>query len=157
MIAFAMLGDGDKAADLFSIVNPINRSSTPADADRYKVEPYVACADVYAAPAHVGRGGWTWYTGSYGWLYRAGLEWILGFRLKGDSLYLDPRVPRAWPRFEILFRYRSAKYEIAVENPQGVSRGVSHAELDGIAVADRPLRIELTDDGKTHRLRVMLG
>jgi cyclic beta-1,2-glucan synthetase len=157
MIAFAMLGDGDKSAELFSIVNPINRSSTPVDADRYKVEPYVACADVYAAPAHVGRGGWTWYTGSSGWLHRAGLEWILGFRLKGDSLYLDPCVPRAWPRFEILFRYRSAKYEIAVENPQGVSRGVSHAELDGIAVSERPLWVALVDDGKIHRLRVMLG
>jgi cyclic beta-1,2-glucan synthetase len=157
MIAFAMLGQGDKAAELFSIVNPINRASTPAAADRYKVEPYVACADVYAAPAHIGRGGWTWYTGSSGWLHRAGLEWILGFRLKGASLSLDPCVPRAWPRFEILFRYRSATYEIAVENPQGVSRGVSHAELDGVAVPERPLRIALMDDGKTHRLRVMLG
>jgi cyclic beta-1,2-glucan synthetase len=157
MIAFAMLGQGDKAAELFSIVNPINRASTPAAADRYKVEPYVACADVYAAPAHIGRGGWTWYTGSSGWLHRAGLEWILGFRLKGASLSLDPCVPRAWPRFEILFRYRSATYEIAVENPQGVSRGVSHAELDGVAVPERPLRIALMDDGKTHGLRVMLG
>ncbi len=157
MIAFAMLGDGEKSAELFSMVNPINRSSTPADAHRYKVEPYVVCADVYGARPHIGRGGWTWYTGSAGWMHRAGLEWILGFRLKGDSLYLDPCVPRAWPRFEIRFRYRSANYEITVENPHGVSRGVSHAELDGIAVADRPLRIELTDDGKTHRLRVMLG
>jgi len=157
MIAFAMLGDGDKAAELFSIVNPINRSSTPADAHRYKVEPYVACADVYAAPAHVGRGGWTWYTGSSGWLHRAGLEWILGLRLKASELLLDPCVPRAWPRFEILFRYRSAKYEIAVENPQGVSRGVSHAELDGMTVPERPLRIALMDDGTTHRLRVTLG
>ena len=157
MTAFAMLGDGDKAAELFSIVNPINRSSTPADAHRYKVEPYVVCADVYAAPAHVGRGGWTWYTGSAGWMHRAGLEWILGFRLKGDSLYLDPCVPRAWPRFEILFRYGSARYEIAVENPRGVNRGIAHATLDGMAVPEKPLHIALMDDGKMHKLRVTLG
>jgi cyclic beta-1,2-glucan synthetase len=157
MIAFAMLGDGDKAVELFSIVNPINHSSTQADAHRYKVEPYVVCADVYGAPPHVGRGGWTWYTGSAGWMYRAGLESILGFRLKGAALLLDPCVPRAWPRFEIRFRYRSATYEITVENPHGVSRGVSHAELDGMAVPERPLRIPLVDDGATHRLRVVLG
>ena len=144
-------------AALFSIVNPINHSSTQADAHRYKVEPYVVCADVYGAPPHVGRGGWTWYTGSAGWMYRAGLESILGFRLKGAALLLDPCVPRAWPRFEIRFRYRSATYEITVENPNGVSRGVSHAELDGMAVPERPLRIPLVDDGATHRLRVMLG
>jgi cyclic beta-1,2-glucan synthetase len=157
MIAFAMLGDGEKAAELFSIVNPINRSSTPADAQRYKVEPYVVCADVYGARPHIGRGGWTWYTGSAGWMHRAGLEWILGFRLKATSLHLDPCMPRAWPRFEILFRYRSAKYEITVENPRGVSRGVAHAELDGAVVPERPLRIALMDDGKTHGLRVTLG
>ncbi len=157
MIAFAMLGDGDKAAELFSLVNPINRSSTPADALRYKVEPYVVCADVYAAPAHVGRGGWTWYTGSAGWMHRAGLEWILGFRLKGDSLRLDPCVPRAWPRFEIQFRYRSTRYEIAIENPRGVSRGIAHAALDGRAVPERPLQIALMDDGKVHRLYIVLG
>ena len=76
VIAFAMLGDGDKAGELFSILNPINHSSTRAGVHRYKVEPYVACADVYSTPPHVGRGGWTWYTGSAGWMYRAGLEWI---------------------------------------------------------------------------------
>jgi len=152
-----MLGDGDKAAELFSLVNPINRSSTPADAHRYKVEPYAACADVYAAPAHVGRGGWTWYTGSAGWMHRAGLEWILGFRLKGASLHLDPCVPSSWPGFEIMFRYGSARYEIAVDNPRGVSRGVAHAELDGIAVSERPLKMALMDDGRIHRLHIMLG
>ncbi len=80
MLAFALLGDGDKAAELFSILNPIHRASTRAAVHRYKVEPYVVCADVYSEPPHVGRGGWTWYTGSAGWMYRAGLESILGFR-----------------------------------------------------------------------------
>ena len=86
VIAYAMLGDGNKAGELFSILNPINHANTRAGIHRYKVEPYVACADVYSMPPHVGRGGWTWYTGSAGWMYRAGLEWILGFRLRGKTL-----------------------------------------------------------------------
>ncbi len=93
VIAFAMLGDGDKAGELFSLLNPVNHASTRAAIHRYKVEPYVACGDVYAEPAHVGRGGWTWYTGSAGWMYRAGLEWILGFRLRGATLLIDPMHP----------------------------------------------------------------
>ena len=86
---------------------------------RYKVEPYVVCADVYSEPPHVGRGGWTWYTGSAGWMYRAGLESILGVRLRGAELILDPCVPRSWRGFEIAFRYGSARYQISVENPRG--------------------------------------
>ena len=102
--------------------------STRVGIHRYKVEPYVVAADMYAEPPHVGRGGWTWYTGSAGWMYRAGIEWILGFRLRGGLLYLDPCIPRAWPRFEIVFRYHSSRYEIVVENPHGVTRGVSSVD-----------------------------
>jgi cyclic beta-1,2-glucan synthetase len=157
VVAFAMLGDGDKAGELFSILNPINHASTRAAIHRYKVEPYVACADVYATPPHVGRGGWTWYTGTAGWMYRAGLEWILGFRLQGATLLLDPCLPRTWRGFEIVFRYRSARYDIAVENPHGVCRGVARLELDGKAVQGNYAQILLADDGATHRLRVILG
>lgn len=157
VLAFAMLGDGDKATELFSILNPINHSSTLADARRYKVEPYVVCADIYAAAPHVGRGGWTWYTGSAGWMYRAGIEWILGFRLKGAALLLDPCVPKTWPRFELIFRYHTTQYEISVENPHNVNRGVSHAELDGVIVPEKPLQFKLMDDGKTHGIRIILG
>ena len=96
VLAFAALGDGDKAGELFSLLNPINHASTRAGVYRYKVEPYVVAADIYAEPPHVGRGGWTWYTGSAGWMYRAGIEWILGLRLRGTRLYLDPCIPRAW-------------------------------------------------------------
>ena len=131
VMAFAALGDGDKANELFSILNPINRASTRAGVHRYKVEPYVAAADVYAESPHVGRGGWTWYTGSAGWMYRAGIEWLLGFRLRGAVLHLDPCIPRAWRRFEIAFRYHGSRYEIMVENPRGVSRGVAQIEVDG--------------------------
>jgi cyclic beta-1,2-glucan synthetase len=157
VLAFALLGDGDRASELFSMLNPISHSRTPAGADRYKVEPYVVCADIYDAPGHVGRGGWTWYTGSAGWMYRGALEWILGFRLQGATLLLDPCMPKAWPRFEISFRYHSARYDVTVENPHAVSRGVSHAELDGITLPERPLRVGLMDDGAAHRVRVLLG
>jgi cyclic beta-1,2-glucan synthetase len=156
VLAFAALGDGDTAGELFSILNPINHASTRAGVHRYKVEPYVMAADVYTEPPHVGRGGWTWYTGSAGWMYQAGLEWILGFRLRGTTLELDPCIPRAWPRYEIDFRHGSATYEIVVENPQGVSRGVASRELDGQALAG-PGGIPLVDDGATHRVRVVLG
>jgi len=155
VIAAAMLGHGDQAAELFGFMNPISHANTRAAIQRYKVEPYVACADVYSHPPHVGRGGWTWYTGSAGWLYRAGVEWLLGLRVHGDTLCIAPCVPRAWPGFEIL-RHRSARYDIAVENPHGVSRGVARIELDGVALpAAAP--IPLADDGARHRVRVVLG
>jgi cyclic beta-1,2-glucan synthetase len=160
-IAFAILGDGDKAAELFSMLNPINRSSTRAAIQRYKVEPYVVSADVYSRPPHVGRGGWTWYTGSAGWMYRAGLEWILGFRVQGTTLFLDPCIPKTWQGFEIEYRYRSANYKIAVENPGGVSRGVSTWALDRVAQSapppGSPVCVSLADDGATHHVRVVIG
>jgi cyclic beta-1,2-glucan synthetase len=157
VIAFAALGDGDKAADLFSLVNPISHTSTRAGVLRYKVEPYVVSADVYSVSPHVGRGGWTWYTGSAGWMYRAGVESILGLRRQGAFLILAPCVPKHWPGFEIVFKYHSVRYEIVVENPCRVSRGVIYAELDGKALPDSPTRIPLMDDGETHKVRVILG
>jgi cyclic beta-1,2-glucan synthetase len=157
VIAFALLGDGDKAGELFSLLNPINQASTRAGVHRYKVEPYVVCADVYSTAPHVGRGGWSWYTGSAAWMYRAGLEWILGFRLRGATLLLDPCVPRAWLGFEIVFRYHSARYDITVENPRGATRGVTRVELDGAALSGDPAQIPLANDGAVHRVRVTLG
>ncbi len=157
VLAFARLGDGDRAGELFSMLNPIHHTRTREDVHRYKVEPYVVCADVYAVPPHVGRGGWTWYTGAAGWLYRAGLEGILGLRVQGANLVIDPCIPRAWPSFEIELRHRSSRYEISVENPRGVSRGVARIELDGEALPAERARVPLADDGKTHRLRVVLG
>ncbi len=156
-MAFAALGDGDKSAELFALLNPISHTSTRADVQRYKVEPYVTAADVYSEAPHVGRGGWTWYTGSAGWLYRAGIESILGFRLEGAFLRLAPCIPKAWPRFEIVFNYRSARYEIAVENPNAVCRGIVHAELDGETLPEGPTRVPLVDDGQSHTVRVILG
>jgi cyclic beta-1,2-glucan synthetase len=156
-LAFAMLGEGDKAAELFSMLNPINHAASRTAIQRYKVEPYVMSADVYAAPGHVGRGGWTWYTGSAGWMYRAGLEWILGFRLRGCTLLIDPCVPKGWRGFDIVFQYHSTRYEIAVENPRGVSRGVSELTLDGAKMPQAQLGLPLVDDGATHRAKAVLG
>jgi cyclic beta-1,2-glucan synthetase len=157
VMAFAALGDGDKANELFSILNPINRASTRAGVHRYKVEPYVAAADVYAESPHIGRGGWTWYTGSAGWMYRAGIEWLLGFRLRGAVLHLDPCIPRAWRRFEIVFRYHGSRYEIVVENPRGVSQGIAQIAVDGSVLPPGSTSLPLTADHATHRVRAILG
>jgi len=157
IIASAMLGDGDTAMALFSLINPINRSASPQAVARYQVEPYVVAADVYFAPGHVGRGGWTWYTGAAGWMYRAGIEWVLGIRVLGDSVSIDPCIPRGWRGFEITLRHGSATYEIAVTNPFGLNRGISHAELDDGTLLRAPLSIPLRDDGAVHGVRVVMG
>ena len=99
VMAVARLGNGDEAVELFHLLNPINHTRTAADVERYKAEPYVTAGDVYAHPAHAGRGGWTWYTGSAGWMYRAGLESILGLKRHGASFELDPCIPAAWPEY----------------------------------------------------------
>ena len=156
-MAFAALGQGDAAAALFALLNPINHARSRADVHRYKVEPYVVAADVYAAPPHVGRGGWTWYTGSAGWMQRAGVESILGVRVQDRVLHFDPCIPKAWPGFEIALRHGAARYEIRVENPDGVERRIALASVDGRLIEERPLRLRLVDDGATHRLQVRLG
>ncbi|MDH5319746.1 MAG: protein ndvB [Nitrospira sp.] len=155
VLAFAALGDGDKSGELFRMLNPVDRISSRANVQRYKVEPYVLAGDVYAEPPHVGRGGWTWYSGAAGWLYRAGIEWMLGFRLRGATLSIDPCVPRHWPGYSIRFRYHSAVYDIAVENPRHVSRGVTLIDLDG-KTSTVNTNIPLVVSGN-HQIRVVLG
>jgi cellobiose phosphorylase len=159
VFAWVGLGDGDRAGEMLKLLNPIHHSDSAEAVARYKVEPYVACADVYSVAPHVGRGGWTWYTGSAAWLYRAGLEAVLGFHLQGDRLRLDPCLPKAWPGFQLTYRHgaqRATCYEINVENPDGVCRGVTHVELDGQKLAvEAP--IGLLDDGQTHQLHIVLG
>ena len=125
--------------------------------DRYRTEPYAVAADVYAHPMHLGRGGWTWYTGSAAWMQRAGVESILGLRMQGRFLLFDPCIPKGWRDYTMSFRYRSARYEIMVENPDGVSRGVLSADLDGSTITERPLRVPLHDDGRTHHIEIRLG
>ena len=155
LIAYALLGDGERAGELFALLNPINHSSTRAGLHKYKVEPYAAVGDVYAVPPHTGRGGWTWYTGSAGWMYRAGLESILGFKLQSDRLQIDPCVPRWWRDFEITYRRGRGVYRIKVENPLGVSRGVATVEVDGTPQPNGS--ITLVDDEKTHNVKIVMG
>ena len=113
------------------------RSITPARRPRrhrYKVEPYVVAADVYSVAPHVGRGGWTWYTGSAGWMYRAGIEAVLGIRQRGEFLLIDPCIPSDWPGFQVTVRRGTTRYEITVENPAGCCQGIGEAELDGVGM-----------------------
>ena len=155
VMAIARLGSGDEAVELFHMLNPINHTRNPSDVSQYKVEPYVMAADVYAHPAHVGRGGWTWYTGSAGWMYRAGLESILGFQRRDGGFTVNPCIPFGWPGFSMTLRFGGTRYEITVENPQSRSRGVAHVELDGVRVDGD--RVACIDDGTTHHVRVMMG
>jgi cyclic beta-1,2-glucan synthetase len=156
-LAFARLGDGDRAGELFSLLNPINHASTRAGIHRYKVEPYVVCADVYSAPAHIGRGGWTWYTGSAAWMYRTAVEGILGIELRGAVLSVDPCIPKAWTGFEVTYKYGASRYRITVQNPHGQCRGVAGASLDGQDLPVAPCEIHLVDDGHYHYGMITLG
>ena len=117
----------------------------------------MVCADVYSAPAHIGRGGWTWYTGSAGWMYRSAIEGILGIHVRGDVLRISPCIPRAWPGFNLHYRYRSSGYQITVLNPRGVNSGIAQATLDGQTMSSRPCDIGLLDDGLQHQVRITLG
>lgn len=154
LMAVARAGNGDEAAELFHMLNPINHTRTPADVAKYRTEPYVLDGDVYARPPHAGRGGWSWYTGSAGWLYRAGVESILGLRGRGDHFIVDPCVPSAWTEFHITWKHGDATYDITVANPDRVWRGVVKAELDGKPV--NHMSIPHTGPG-THSVRVLMG
>jgi cyclic beta-1,2-glucan synthetase len=155
VMAMTRLGNGDEASELFHMLNPINHTRTAADVERYGVEPYVIAGDVYAHPAHAGRGGWTWYTGSAGWMYRAGLESILGLRRQASTFQMDPCIPSSWSEYAIAWRYGRTRYEIVVSNPAHRCRGIAEARLDG-ALVD-PRAIPLIDDGVTHRVQLLMG
>ena len=155
VLATALQGRGDRALELWNLLNPVCHATTPAEVEHYKVEPYVVCADIYGAPPHTGRGGWTWYTGSAGWLYRVALEAILGIRPVGNTLRVEPCVPRGWPGFEVAYRHGSASYRIRVENPAGVERGVRSVTVDGQPVSGGT--VPLLNDGREHNVRVELG
>jgi len=157
VLAYAALGDGDRAGALFKLLNPIEHNRNPAEVERYQAEPYVVAADIYSVAPHVGRAGWTWYTGSAGWMYRAGMEGILGLRKQGDTLSIDPCVPRAWTGFKANWRCASARYEILVLNPDGVSHGVKHMVVDERVLAAGTTVFALQDDGGAHRVTVTLG
>ncbi len=153
--AFVELGQGDRAGELFRLLNPIGHSDQRQGALKYVVEPYVVAADVYSVPPHEGRGGWTWYTGSASWMWRLGVEAILGLRRQGSSLQVNPCIPSQWPGYSVTWRENSAGYHIRVDNPDRVNRGVRHITLDGQQLGGN--EIPLVDDGKQHEVVVLMG
>ena len=155
VIALARLGLGDEAMELFHMINPINHMRTAEDAERYRAEPYVVAADVYAHPMHIGRGGWTWYTGSAGWMYQAAIQALLGVRRSGATISVNPCVPTAWPRYSLTWRLGRTQFRFTVLNPEHRCSGVSSAELDGVPVD--AAAIPLVDDGKAHEVTIVLG
>jgi cyclic beta-1,2-glucan synthetase len=141
-LARARMHEGSRAVRLLQLMNPVEHSRSPEGSARYRGEPYVVTADIYAAPGRVGQSGWTWYTGSAGWMYRIWVEEVLGFQLRGDKLTIDPVLPDEWPGFELTYRYRSTVYEISV------------ARREGTAPPASP--IQLVDDGGKHKIAVWL-
>ena len=152
VLATALQGDFDRAFELYQMINPLTHARTPEEVDTYKVEPYVVAADVYTAEGQLGRGGWTWYTGSASWMYRVGLEGILGLRKRGDTLFVEPRVPASWPGYTIEYRYGSSLYVIAVRNENGKTQEAIEVTVDGRALQDGG--IPLVDDGERHEVTV---
>jgi cyclic beta-1,2-glucan synthetase len=152
VLATALLGDGERAFELFQMLNPLTHASTADDVAVYKVEPYVVAADVYTATGHRGRGGWTWYTGSASWMYRVGLEAILGFTKQGDKLTFAPRVPADWPEVTVEYRYGGSTYVIVIGEPAEVGRQGAVISVDGVALPGQ--EIPLVDDGGRHEVDV---
>jgi cyclic beta-1,2-glucan synthetase len=157
VLALGLMGEGDRALEVMRMVNPVTRASSRADVVRYKVEPYVVAADVYSRAPHVGRGGWTWYTGAAGCIHRAGLEGILGLRRRGERLLLAPALPRRWPRADVELRCGAALYRIAILNPHQSGHGLAGVEIDGVAAEPGTCEVSITDDGREHRIEVTLG
>ena len=148
-MAYALLGDGDKAHELYSMLNPIAHGSTRAEVQRYKIEPYVMAGDIYGMEPHTGRGGWSWYTGSSSWMYRCALETILGVTLESDRLRVNPVLPKSWPGFELNYRKGQSTYRVVVSRGETASVTCDDQNLGDGAVP-------LIDDGKDHSVRVVI-
>jgi cellobiose phosphorylase len=149
-MAFAELGDTRRAWELLAMINPVNHGKSPEGIATYKVEPYVVASDVYALTPHIGRGGWTWYTGSAGWMYRLIVESLLGLRLEVDKLRFTPCLPADWNSFKVHYRYRESTYHIVVLNGQS-GGGVT---VDGIEQGEGT--VPLVDDRQEHRVEVRI-
>jgi len=162
IIAWCRLGNGEKAFELFQLLNPLNHTRTPSEVRQYGGEPYVMAADVYTAEPHQGRAGWTWYTGAAGWMYQAGVEWILGLRRRGKRLYISPCIPCEWPEFSVSYRFGSARYLITVKNPPRRTGGAAALQIDGreVTLQEQDLKdgpyVKLRDDGQAHHVVLML-
>jgi cyclic beta-1,2-glucan synthetase len=162
VIAWCQLGDGNKAFELFHMLNPLTHAQTPSEVRRYAGEPYVMAADVYTEDQHKGRAGWTWYTGAAGWMYQAGMEWILGLRRRGERLYICPCIPHEWPEFSVNYRFMSSIYKIIIKNPMRKSSGATTLTIDGqeTDLEEQPVEggpyVVLHDDGQVHHVALTL-
>jgi cyclic beta-1,2-glucan synthetase len=154
IIAYAKLGEGDMAYKLFRILNPANHAHVFSASMKYRLEPYVMPADVYSGFPYAGSGGWSWYTGSAGWMYQALIRWILGVRRKGDRLFINPVIPREWKEYSLEYRHGETKYFIKVENPDGISRGKIYITHNGQDVTDEG--IVLCDENSEHKIKVII-
>lgn len=162
IIAWCGLGEGNKAFELFHMLNPIMHTKTSSEVRKYVGEPYAMSADVYTEEPHKGRAGWTWYTGASGWMYQAGIEWILGLRRRGERLFIRPCMPREWPEFAVIYRFGNAEYHIRVTNPLQKSSGQTTLTIDGkvanmkkFTTEDGPF-ILLHDDSEIHQIELSL-
>jgi len=153
--AVAQLGNGDEAMELFHLLNPINHTRTPEALARYRAEPYVVAGDVLFHPSHVGRGGWTWYTGSAAWMYRIGLESLLGIRREGSTLAIEPCIPASWSEYRVTLRRGTTRYDLVIANPEHRSVGVAEITVDGVRHPGH--RIDWIEDGRAHDVRVVMG
>lgn len=151
-MAFARMGDGARAWELFAMLNPVSHSDTAQRVNTYKVEPYVVAADINAVEPHLGRGGWTWYTGSAGWMYRLLIESLLGVNREGDQLRLSPQLPKAWRTFKLHYRYHQTIYHITVVR---VAAGEGTLTLDGVECPGQI--IPLRDDQREHSIELRLS
>ncbi len=153
--AYALLGEGTKAYELFEMLNPISHSRSFFLANQYKVEPYVMPADIYYVPPHEGRGGWTWYTGAAGWMYRVFLDGIIGLKIRGKKLYISPSVPNDWTSYSIKYRYVNTQYDITVISNKKIPNGITTYTLDNEKLQTD--HVELVDDKKNHELIVEIN
>jgi cellobiose phosphorylase len=153
-MAFAAMGDGARAWELFGMINPVNHSRSPEELATYKVEPYVMAADIYAVAPHIGRGGWTWYTGSAGWMYRLIVESLLGLRLEVDKLYFAPCFPVDWTGFKVHYRFRETVYHITVLQSAD-HNGEMNLTIDGSSCDDNA--VTLTNDLQEHFVELIFA
>lgn len=154
IIAEAMLGFGDKATEFFRMINPIEHTRTREAAQKYKVEPYVIAADIYGANNLAGRGGWTWYTGSSSWIYKTGIELILGLKIEKGYLSIQPSIPKEWEAYSIQYKYQSTIYNIRVKNPERRNTGVSEFKYNGEIIEKK--EIKLVDNGRINEIEVIM-
>ena len=155
-MAYAEIGEAGKAIEFLNMLNPIHHSNSAEAADKYKLEPYVIAADIYAAMPYVGRGGWSWYTGSAGWYYRAYVESILGIKLSGSVLHINPVQAESLPQFKFTYRFKSSVYQVFYENKTHHKNTKNYLQMTVDGILQKNTEIKLVDDGLTHLVKLVL-